>query len=95
MTSSIEISDVHFAAASGKEVSSGLVGYISAVLNDSLWLDGLTLRQTADGRLTLSYPARKDSRGRQWSYLKPMNDTVRREVEAQVLKALGFGSVTS
>ena len=69
----------------------GLIGFVSAVVNDALELDGLTLRRTlGDGRLTLSFPARRDRSGQQRAYFRPVGDAVRREIERQVFQALGL-----
>jgi DNA-binding cell septation regulator SpoVG len=88
----ISISNVRFTAASPEDAVGGLLGYVSATLNESLALDGLTLRRTADGRLTISFPARRDSTGRQRFFLRPLDDAARREIEVQVFRALGFTS---
>ena len=85
----MSISNVRFSAAAASDVHSGLLGWLSFDL-DSLRLDGIALRRTADGRLTLSFPARADSAGRQHPYIRPLNETTRQEFEHQVLRALGF-----
>jgi DNA-binding cell septation regulator SpoVG len=84
------ITNVRFMAASQDEVKTGLLGYVSATLNDSLALDGLTLRRTTDGRLALSFPARRDNAGRQRFFLRPLGDEARREIEGQIFRSLGF-----
>ena len=70
----------------------GLLGWLSCTLNGSLRLEGLTLRKTLeDGRLTISYPAaRRDAMGRQHFYVRPLGDQARRDLEFQILQALGL-----
>jgi len=86
----IKIDNVHFQAANSTYAASGLLGWISATLNNSLQLDGLALRKTRDGRFVLSFPARTDGAGRQHHYLRPLNDDTRRIIERQVFAALAI-----
>lgn len=88
--SSITISNVRFTAAGPEEITSGLIGYVSVTLNGSLRLDGLALRRTADGRMTISYPSRKDGSGRKHPLIRPLDDASRKELETQILGALGL-----
>jgi hypothetical protein len=86
----ITITHVKFTEASAGEVVAGLLGWVNCVLSNTLRLDGLTLRRTADGRKTISYPARRDSSGRVHPIVRPLDDIARREVEAQIFRALGL-----
>ena len=88
MAKKIQISGVKLTASSPAESKSGLIGWVSCVLDDSVQLDGLTLRCTADGRFTLSFPAHRDNAGRHHPYIRPLDDSSRREIEQQVFKAL-------
>ena len=87
---SLRISDVHFTAASPAQVQAGLLGFVGCTLNSSLRLDGIALRRTADGRVALSFPARRDASGRQHFYVRPLDDRARREIEHHVFNALGL-----
>jgi len=60
-------------------------------LNQAIRIDGVALRRTTEGKLTLSFPARRDSAGQQHAYVRPLDNDVRRQIERQVLRALGFG----
>jgi len=71
-------------------VETGLIGFVTCTINSSLQLDGLMLRRTRDGRLTISFPARRDTAGRQYHFLRPLNDQIRREIEDQILRSLGM-----
>ena len=84
------ISDVRFTSAGHFEVESGLLGWVQCTLNGSLQLDGLMLRRTREGRLTISFPARQDGSNRQHFYFRPLDNDTRLEIEQQIFKALGF-----
>ena len=86
----LQISDVRLKCAPELEVKTGLVGYISLVINDAIVLDGITLRRSSDGRPYLSYPGRSDRRQGRHPYVRPVCDPVRREIERQVFRALGI-----
>lgn len=68
---------------SDDDIRSGLLGYVSVFYGD-LILDGLTVRRTADGRLTLSFPERRDRQGRRHPYVRPLDDDARRRIERAV-----------
>jgi len=89
-----KVAGVRFAEASARDQERGLLGYVSLLVSDSLRLDGVCLRRTEDGRLTLAYPSRRDRRGRTHPYLRPVCDEARRSIEVQVFAALGLGDVT-
>ena len=85
----IRISSVGFVPAPATEIRSGLLGWISCVLNGTVAVDGITLRRTAAGRLTLSFPARSDRRGGKHPIVRPIDDDARRSIEAAIFDALG------
>ena len=86
---SIVLSQVKFTAAGNGDFATGLLGYVTAILNGRLRIDGLTLRRTAAGRLAISFPARKDAAGREHPIVQPIDRQARRDIEAQILAALG------
>lgn len=86
----IKIDNVRFQAASPTEVKSGLLGWVSCVLNQSLKLNDLAVRRTRSNRLALSFPARTTKTGRQRFYLHPLDDRSRREIERQVFEAIAM-----
>ena len=67
-----------------------MFGWISCTVDGTLRLSGIALRTTADGKLALSYPARKTRDGGQHFFIRPVDDKARREIEHQILSALGF-----
>ena len=68
------------------DARSGLLAYLS-VFYGQLVLDGLTVRRTAGGRLTLSFPERRDRQGRRHPYIRPVDDDARRAIEKAVFGA--------
>ena len=91
----VDIRKVCFTSASPGEVQTGLLGWVSCTLNGTLRLDGLVLRRTADGRLALTFPARRDACGRQHCYVRPLDDRARREIERHIFAALGLEEGTA
>lgn len=89
-TAPLVISDVALVAASFSLRKRGLAGWLSLTINGALRVDGVCLRQTADGRATLSFPSRRDGAGRDHPILRPLDDEARRQIEAEVFRALGL-----
>lgn len=88
--SEVRVSDVRLIAAAEHDVARGLLGFISFVLGGTLRIDGVTLRRGRNGRLSLSFPERRDGQGRAHPILKPLDESVRREIERQVFAALAI-----
>jgi DNA-binding cell septation regulator SpoVG len=84
-----KITNVRFSAAAPELARGGLLGFISCVVNGSFCVDGIALRRTRDGRRALSFPSRRDRRGREHPILVPIDDETRRAIECQVFEALG------
>lgn len=72
-----------------RNVETGLLGYLSLALNGVLVLDGITLRQSADGTRYIAYPSRTDHGGSRHAYIKPLGEGARRTIQDQVFEALG------
>ncbi len=53
-----------------------------------LLVDGLAVRVTRRGRLVVTWPTRRDSRGHEHRLVWPLDRAVREAVRAQVLAAL-------
>ncbi len=85
---SVKVSGVGLKTARPEQIERGLLGFVAFVLNGSFLLDGLALRRTREGRLTLSWPARRDQAGRDHYVVRPLDDDARVAVEHAVLKAL-------
>ena len=86
----LRFDEVHLTAALGDDRQDGLIGWIRCTVNGAIRLDGITLRRTVDGRLTLSFPARKDRRGVLHPIVQPLDEAIRRWIEVEILEQLGF-----
>lgn len=84
------ISGVGFTPATREDERHGLRGYVTCTFADLLVLDGLTLRVTAAGRHTLSFPSRTDGQGGRHPYFRPQDDRARRIIEDAVFNVLGI-----
>jgi DNA-binding cell septation regulator SpoVG len=84
----LEVSDVRFQAADADDVRFGLLGYVSFALGGGLRLSGVTVRRTADGRVSLSFPAKRDRRGELRPLMRPVSRDSRAAIEAQVFAAI-------
>ena len=82
------ITTVLFTPASADLASRGLLGWITCTLDHSLVLDGIALRRTRRGRLSLSWPARRDGAGRDHHVVRPLHDHARHVLEQQILDQL-------
>jgi hypothetical protein len=84
------VSDIHYTPASVEKQRRGLLGWVSFRLGDVLRLDSVAVRKTLDDRLVLSFPSRRDIYGYEHSLVRPVDDRVRRAIEREVLRQLGF-----
>ncbi len=82
------ISGVKLTPAPATERSAGLLGWISCTVGEALRLDGLALRRTREGVLTIAFPCRKDGAGRKHYVVRPLDDEARKAIERQVLEQL-------
>ena len=81
------IRSVRFIPASDAEAERGLLAYVKLEFGP-LILDGVTLRRTLDGRLTLGWPERSDRQGNRHPLMRPISDAARLELENAVLREL-------
>lgn len=84
----LRVSEVSLVLGSDSDRAAGLLGFVSLVLNDSLRLDGLTLRRTNEGETQISFPSRRNRMGREFPYIRPLSEQVRVGLQLQVLRAL-------
>lgn len=90
------VHDIRFTAATAAGlVQSGLLGWIAITIAGAIRIDGVAVRRTRDGRLTLSFPVRHDARGRQHAIVRPIDDAARRAIEAQVFAAMNLQQETA
>lgn len=88
----LRIDKIEMQTAGPEAAESGLLGFVKCRLNGRLQLAGIALRRTRDGRPTLSFPAKTDAAGVRQFVIRPMDDRTRREIEAQVFRALGLAA---
>ena len=87
---SISITDLKYWTAPDSPLSGGLLGFVEFTINSAIVLRGIALRRTRNGRLVLSFPERRDRRGRTYDLVRPAHDAARREIQQQVFAALGL-----
>lgn len=78
------IGHIRFTPSSDADADRGLLAFVRLDLGP-VQLDGITLRRTLDGRLTLAWPERTDRAGRRHALIRPIDDAARRELEHAVL----------
>src|SRR5688572_2413078 len=88
-TDSLRVRSIVFTPASPADRELGLIAYVRCIVGNSLQLDGLTVRRTAEGRLMVGFPKRRDAQGRQHSIVNPINAEARAAIEDAILRALG------
>lgn len=79
--------DVHFTPAPPADQQRGLLGWVRFSLA-GLLIDAVAVRITRSNRLTLSFPVRHDSSGRQHPVVRPQDADARYRIEREVLQAL-------
>lgn len=84
----LEVSDVRFSPAPAPETRFGLLGYVSLSLGGELRVSGITVRRTADGRASLSFPGKRDRHGKERPLMRPVSRESRAVIEAQVFAAI-------
>jgi DNA-binding cell septation regulator SpoVG len=83
----LAISEVRFIRAPAQCQGSGLLGWSTIVIDDAVAVV-IGVRQTLDGRLTLSFPTRVDAGGRQHDQAWPINQDSRASIERKVFAEL-------
>lgn len=81
------ITDIRFTPGSAADLKLGLLAFVRMSYG-SLVFDGVALRVTRTGTLTLSWPSRSDRSGARHAFVRPLNDSARQEVEAAVFAEL-------
>jgi hypothetical protein len=87
MRSAPHIGEIRFHRADQAHGETGILGWITVQL-DSAQVDGVTLRRTREGELTLSFPERRDRTGHRYPTVRPLGRAERHEIEAPLLARL-------
>lgn len=85
------ISNVRFHPADRAHRATGLLGWLSCEIN-GLVVDGITVRRTRQGQLSVSFPKRREAGGRRRTTVRPRDERARAAIEAQVVAALRRGA---
>jgi hypothetical protein len=83
------VSEVRYLPADADLRATGLLGWVSLLLDGRLRAQGIGVRRTQSGRQTLSFPFRDDGYGKRWHYLFPIDEQTRSSIERQVFEQLG------
>lgn len=81
------IGSVRFKRGTDADFARGLLAYVRVEYGD-LVIDGLTLRRTLEGSLSISWPKRRDRGGNQHAIVRPLTDAARQDVERAILAAM-------
>jgi DNA-binding cell septation regulator SpoVG len=90
--SSSTLTEITISPASERDADTGLLAFIALELDGLVHIDGVGLRLTEDGRLTLSFPSRTSRRGTKHALLRPVNSAARAAIERTIFGALGIRS---
>jgi len=85
------IARVTSTTADATDRSTGLLAYLQVELECGLVLDGITLRRTRLGALTLSFPERRNRAGLRHPIIRPSDGHTRRRIERAVFEQLALG----
>lgn len=66
----------------------GLIGWASCVVNDSIYLNNIAIRLGKDGRVVLTYPAKKSKSDSRYFHFNPISQEAARVLEAAILDRL-------
>lgn len=90
MSPSLNITGVELRWAPDRDRDAGLIAYVAVTLNESVRLDGITLRRARNGSSYLAFAHRLDSRGRERWYARPLTESAKREFEDAVRQELAL-----
>lgn len=82
MTDFGRITDVQVKRA---RTGGGLIAWVSFIVDGCLRVDGVAVRRTLRGELILTWPSRKDSRGRLHPHVHPVSDILRIRLDAELM----------
>ena len=83
----VRVSGVIFNAATATDRATGLLGFVQCVVGGILVVDGISVRLTTDGRISLSFPKRRKG-DREYSIIRPLNAAARAHLEREILAAI-------
>lgn len=81
---SLDIGEVEIRWAPERDREAGLLAYVAATIGGAVRLDGMTLRRARDGSWYLAFAYRRDSKGRERWFARPLTDAAKRDFEEAV-----------
>ncbi|MBK9386494.1 MAG: septation protein SpoVG family protein [Planctomycetes bacterium] len=85
----MRITTTSFTPGTDQDRLSGLLGFVAVIIDALLVIDGIAVRRTRSGSLTLSFPAPTSTSGRRRELVRPVDAAAREQVERAVLEAIG------
>jgi len=85
----VSITHVRLVPAPDEDRQRGLLGFLSFTYG-ALILDGVVVRRTAGGRLTLSFPSRRDRLGKLHSIVCPRDEQARLHIERSIFRQINL-----
>lgn len=83
----LAITEFTFTPASRSLRATGLLGFLRLVLNDTVVIDGITIRRTLQGAIVVSWPE-PHTRGSSRRVVRPRDEDARAFLEREILKVL-------
>jgi len=83
----VTIADVRIVHGGPGERSTGLIAYVGLRVGE-LFVDGLRVVRTREGRIIVLFPSRRDRSQRLHPVVRPAGHEVRRAIEDHILAAL-------
>jgi len=84
----VRITNVRFTVAPPCDQTKGVVAWVQLVFDETLILDGITVRRDRSGRAYIAFPARSDACGRKHPFVRPVTEIVHKEIEALIVRAI-------
>lgn len=83
---SLKVSEVKIRLVDGNE--DGLIGWASCVVNGSLYLNNIAIRQSSVGQVILTFPAKKSRSNSKYFYFNPISHEAARVLEEAIIDKL-------
>jgi DNA-binding cell septation regulator SpoVG len=84
----LRITAAHLTRVASEEGARGLLGWARVELNGMLALHSVAIRRSRRGRLVVSFPRRRDRRGRSHCTVAPLSPEAHATLERAILELL-------
>ena len=68
----------------------GIIAWVSLVLNRRLFLGGIAVRKDENGRVTITFPAKKREDQSMYFFYKPINARCHEEIRDAIVRTLNL-----